>query len=453
MSLEKQIDAILESIDNADYPEGFASKYTMLECLSQHDGEETFLVQNAGGGQFIAKCFDRSVWTVNHAEEILSQLSHEGLPKWAESFENDKITVTVREYIEGVSLDRCVEDNDLTQQQIVGICVKLCDILAYLHHRDINQQNIIVRENGGIALIDFDIARFYRDESETDTVFVGTRAYAPPEQYGFSQTDVRSDIYSLGVLLRWLLTGSTRVNKNIRVYKLLQKIIDKCTALEPKERYSDAAQVKKALLRANPRSQIIQKTFEAACVLLVAGLLGFGGFKLYQAITYSPFDHIGDAIPYMPDEERADEAVKYMKQKYDTKLFDDPDAPSTYGLLKQAMVECYRLSHDYAYASAGENAVMEESPDYFLAWPWDDSQMLFCDIAQYAAVKVLDPEIVKDWSSVKEIDGMYPGVTVAKDFCERNGILTGVNNPTTIFVKDLALILANADRVFEAAGK
>ena len=111
------------------------------------------------------------------------------------------------------------------------------------------------------------------------------------------------------------------------------------------------------------------------------------------------------------------------------------------------------MSHDYAYASAGENAVMEESPDYFLAWPWDDSQMLFCDIAQYAAVKVLDPEIVKDWSSVKEIDGMYPGVTVAKDFCERNGILTGVNNPTTIFVKDLALILANADRVFEAAGK
>lgn len=114
MSLEKQIDAVLESIDNSGYPDGFVSKYIMLECLSRHDGEETFLVQNADGLKFIAKSFDRSIWTVNHSEKILSKLSHKGLPKWEEAFENEKMTVTVREYIEGVSLDRYVEDNELT---------------------------------------------------------------------------------------------------------------------------------------------------------------------------------------------------------------------------------------------------------------------------------------------------------------------------------------------------
>lgn len=249
------------------------------------------------------------------------------------------------------------------------------------------------------------------------------------------------------------MTGSTRVNKNIRVYKPLQKTIDKCTALEPDNRFSDVKQVKKALMQANPKSQGIHKILMTLCIVIAAGIICFGGYKIYQVITYSPFDHIGDAIPYMPDEERADEAVKYMKQKYDTDIFDDSDAPATYGMLKEVMTECYGLDHDYVYASAGEGAVLGESDVYFLAWPWDDSQMLFCDIAQYAAVKVHDPEIVKNWLSVKEIDGMYPGVTVAKDFCEKHGILTGVNNPTTIFVKDLALILANADRVFEAAGK
>ena len=67
---------MLEHIDNDNYPPELLSRYTMMECLSQHDGRETFLVQNAEGKQFIAKSFDRSVWTVNHAEEILSKLSH-----------------------------------------------------------------------------------------------------------------------------------------------------------------------------------------------------------------------------------------------------------------------------------------------------------------------------------------------------------------------------------------
>lgn len=401
MNLDKQIDELLGSIDNAAYPGEFLARYTMMECLSQHDGVETFLVMDQNEKKYIAKCFDRSVWSVNHTEDIMKTLCHSGLPMWKESFENEKMTVTVREYIDGVSLDRYCEDNKLGQNQIVDICVQLCDILSCLHnreepiiHRDVKPQNLIFREDGSVVLIDFDIARIYHEDNDTDTVPFVTKAYAPPEQFGYGQTDVRADIYSLGILLRWLMTGSVKANKNIRIYKPLQKIIDKCTAFSPQERFSNAEQVKKALLAANPRSQFIRK--------------------------------------------------------YGTHLFDNPDELATYGMLKEAMVELYGLDRDYVYASAEDGAVPAECDEYFLAWPWDDSQMLFSDIAQYAAVKVHDPSIVADWSSVKEIDGMYPGVIVAKRFCEEHGILTGVHNPTTIFVRDLALILANADRVFDA---
>ena len=119
-----------------------------------------------------------------------------GLPEYVATYENESMMVAVRKYVSGVSLDRYASENDISQQKAVDICLQLCDILMYLHHRDtpvihrdIKPQNIIIRSDGSIVLIDFDIARMLNSENETDTVFFGTRSYAPPEQYGFSQTD------------------------------------------------------------------------------------------------------------------------------------------------------------------------------------------------------------------------------------------------------------------------
>ena len=453
--MHEELRALLDACDDPGYPEEFSSEYTIMECLSDRNGVSTFLVQDRSDTPYIAKCYDKSLWTIRLGGDLLQALEHDGLPKAFASYENETMTVTLREYIEGTPLSRYALENDLTEHEIINICVQICDILGYLHHReapvihrDVKPQNIIVRPDGSIALIDFDIARVYRSGHDTDTVFFGTLAYAPPEQYGFSQTDARTDIYSLGVLLRWLLTGSTRENQNITVYRPLAKIIRKCTAFSPKERFSDVSQVRKALLQANPKARGLRIAATVLCAALAAGLTGFAGVKLYQAVTYTPFTE--GAIPaYLSDEERVDDAVAYMREKYDTTMFDETGDTATVGDLRAAMIDLYGLDRDYVY---GINEDMpRESDEFFMPWGWDDGQTVDRDIAVYAAVKAHDPAIVADWSSLKDDNGFYPGVRVAMAFAEETGILSGANQPGDIPLGDLALILANADRVFEAA--
>ena len=455
MKSEEELQAILDTYNDSCYPEEFLSGYTIMECLAERNGLCTFLVQDSSEEPFIAKCYDKRVCTLADHHTLLNGLQHKSLPKQTACFENDEMTVTVREYIEGIPLHRYAQDNTLSQQEIVQICVQLCDVLAYLHHRespiihrDIKPQNVIVRPDGSIVLIDFDIARVYRSDRDTDTMFFGTLAYAPPEQYGFSQTDARTDIYSLGILLRQLLTGSTKENPNIKIYRPLVRIVRKCTAFSPKERFADVSQVKKALLHANPKSQALRMAAIAVCAVLAVVLLTFTGVKIYQAVTYTPFTD--DAIPaYLPDEQRIAEAVTYMKDKYGTTAFDETDNIATVGDLRAAMIDLYGLNRDYVY---GINTEMpQESDAFFMPWGWDDVQTVDRDIAVYAAVKVHDPSIVADWSGIRDDNGYYPGARVAMAFAEKTGILTGVNRPGDITLGEMALILANADRVFEAA--
>ena len=95
--------------------------------------------------------------------------------------------------------------------------------------------------------------------------------------------------------------------------------------------------------------------------------------------------------------------------------------------------------------------VPEESDQYFLPWDFDPDHRLDRSVVTYAAIKAHDPAIVADWSGLKDDNGYYPGVRVADEFAQKTGILTGVNRPEDISMGEMALILANADRVFEAA--
>ena len=457
MSSDALLEAFLAEWDDSRYPREFLEEYALLECLSERGGIDTFLAQDRAGEKVVAKCYDKARWKSAVGGELLETLADAGLPRHIATYEGDAMTVSVREYIEGEPLHLYARKHELSEREIVRICVRLCEILAVLHHRaepiihrDIKPQNIIVRPDGDIALIDFDIARVYRRGGETDTMFFGTPAYAPPEQYGFSQTDARTDIYSLGILLRWLLTGSTKPNDNVRVYRPLEVIVEKCAGFSPKDRFADVDQVRRALLAANPKSQALIWARRIACVAIVVGLLAFGGVKLYQRITYTPFTR--DAIPaYLSDEERVTDAVAYLKQKYGTDMFDDTQAYGTFGDIRRAMIELYGLDADYV--NTVNTGVPEESEAFFLPWPVDNSQNVARSVMLYAAIKAHDPAIVADWSSLKDDNGYYPGVRVAEAFAERTGILTGANRPDDITVGEMALILANTDRVFDAAGK
>ncbi|MBQ1412350.1 MAG: serine/threonine protein kinase, partial [Clostridia bacterium] len=374
MEHDELLTSILNSDANEAYPAEFKAQYDIMECLSEQQGITTFLVMDHNGNSAVAKCYDRSLWTLSDNSAILSNLDHKGLPKQIASFENDDVLITVREYAEGIPLSRYAQENELPAEEIVRICPELCDILAYLHHRDepiihrdIKPQNIIIGPDGSVSLIDFDIARVYRAGHETDTVFFGTLAYAPPEQYGFSQTDARTDIYSLGIVLRWLLTGSTKQNKNVRIYRPLDRIIRRCTAFAPDDRFSDVSQVKSALLAANPKAQAVRLGGIILCALLCLGLLLYGGIRLYRYLTYTPFTD--DAIPgYMSDEERINDAVSYMKGKYSTSMFDEIDEIATVGDLRTAMIDLYGLDRDSVYAINED--MPQENEAYFMPWGW-----------------------------------------------------------------------------------
>ena len=451
--------ALAATYDGADYPPGFSERYVVMECLGEGLGCDTFLVQDHEGAPFVAKCYDKAVWQMSVDDDVLLQLDHPGIPKSVVAFHGEKMMVAVREYVEGVPLDRYAHDNDLSERDIAKLCAGLCDILDYLHrldppliHRDIKPQNVIVRDDGSVALIDFDIARTWREGSDTDTRFFGTVAYAPPEQYGFAQTDARADIYSLGVLLRYLLTGSPRANRNVRVCRPLEKVIDKCTAFDPNNRYSDVGQVKRGLSKANPRMRAISRAVAIICAVAVIALAVFGAVKAYEALTYSPFS--GEHVAAVADDDAAiADAVGYLKGKYGTKLFDDVDAVATVGLLRQALIELYGFNRDYVYAHQDEGELPGEGDgSYFLPWGWSDAQNIARDYAAYAAVKARDPSLVAEdkWTVLKDDTGEYPGARVAALICEERGITDGVGRPFDITVGELALILANADRSFGA---
>lgn len=438
------------------YPDAFLVRYDQLECLASHRGLDTFLVCDKRGEHlYVAKCYHRAVYPDAQETGILRTLSHDGLPAFADAFQNERMTCTVRAYIKGTPLNQYAQERSLTRDEIVVLCVKLCDILIYLHeqtppiiHRDIKPQNVIVREDGSVALIDFDTARTYKNEADVDTLFFGTKGYAPPEQYGFAQTDCRADIYSFGILLRFLLTGSTRENPNVRVYPPLGRILSKCTAFSPKERFSDMRTVKKALLAANPKSQFLRKSLAAVCALAACALLAFGGVKLYRYVTFDPFAD-GHIPLVMQDDARVADAVSYLQEKYNTHLFDETSAYMTIGIMKDALVEMYGMDYDYAHTPSIIDPPAE-NPDCFMPWSLGDEQYFDRKHMAYFATKIYWPEVAADWSSLKEAPDVYPGILVSMTWCEAHGILTGVKRPDDITRGEAAIALANADRVFDA---
>ncbi|MEA4921025.1 MAG: protein kinase [Clostridiaceae bacterium] len=281
--------------DASRFPEGFLDRYDQLECLASGRGTETFLVRQKDGEKlFVAKCYDKTIYSFIHESGILRGISHKCLPAFEDELESDDTVCIIREYIEGTPLDRYAGQKSLTENQSALIALGLCDILTYLHkreppviHRDIKPQNIIIREDGRPVLIDFDIARVYDSGARTDTQFFGTRDYAPPEQYGFSQTDCRADIYSLGVLLGWMLTGETdsrEVSDKLGESRFAH-IYKKCTAFSPEDRYPSAEKLERELKHAleNHRKSRLAVAAAFACVLFFfAGFVTgrYSAFKL-----------------------------------------------------------------------------------------------------------------------------------------------------------------------------
>ena len=179
----------------------------------------------------------------------LQEIDCPHLPKIYGIQEQDGQVYVLEEYIQGDTLAFLLEGSPLTQAQTEEISMQICEALKILHglgavHRDIKPENIIIRGNEAV-LIDFDVSRLVKPENHTDTQIMGTTGYAAPEQYGFSQTDARADIYAMGILINEMLTGQ-HPSKRLEAGPL-RPIIERCIEVNVDKRYPTAEELHRAI--------------------------------------------------------------------------------------------------------------------------------------------------------------------------------------------------------------
>ncbi|MBC8539207.1 serine/threonine protein kinase [Christensenellaceae bacterium NSJ-63] len=166
--------------------------------------------------------------------------------------EADGTLLILEEFIEGTTLANILQTRLFTPKETVLIAKQICYGLHVLHskgivHRDIKPENIIFDQNhdNRVIIIDFSAARIFKKYHEKDTQVMGTVGYAAPEQFGEAQTDARSDIYALGILLNVMLTGAHP--SKCLAKGSLSKIIQKCINPIPSKRFNSVLELAKKL--------------------------------------------------------------------------------------------------------------------------------------------------------------------------------------------------------------
>ncbi len=244
----------------------FNDRYLIEGILGQGGMGTVYLARNINTDTFwaIKEFNSQNGLDVDFMAEpnLLRKLEHPALPRLFDIVEQDGKLYMIFDYINGISLDKKLEsEGRIASGIVIEWAIQLCKALEYLHgqepnpiiYRDMKPSNIILTGNGTLKLIDFGIAREYKPNSSADTVFIGTRGYAAPEQYGTGQTGAASDIYSLGITLHQLLTGKNPAEppyglKPIRYYDdslspVLETIIEKCTCENTEDRYQSASEL------------------------------------------------------------------------------------------------------------------------------------------------------------------------------------------------------------------
>ena len=185
--------------------------------------------------------------------EQLASVRIEGVPAVKECVADDGKLIVVEEYVQGRSLKQVLDEQGLlNEEQAYEIAVQLVDILVRLHqlesaivHRDIKPSNIIIEKNGHVNLIDFNAARHVNADKNEDTRMLGTVYFAAPEQFGFGQSDERTDIYGLGATINYIMTGD-KPGAGIAECRF-SDILKKCIMVDAKDRYQSAEELRGVL--------------------------------------------------------------------------------------------------------------------------------------------------------------------------------------------------------------
>lgn len=255
-----------ESLNDAQVMHAMAldDMYHVQSVLARGAGELTELVTIEGAGPFVRKKIPaemarRGVWSA------LGLCSCTRLPRVEATYELPDQFVVVYDYVPGKTAESLVKESGvLPEAEATRIASEVCEAAGALHelgviHRDISPRNIVVSADGA-HLIDLGIARLRVEGAVRDTNALGTYGFAAPEQYGFEQTDARSDVYSIGCVLGYLLTGlvpnadgyQEALADEAHVSAQVRTIVQKACSFEPSSRYQSAAELSAALRGEKP---------------------------------------------------------------------------------------------------------------------------------------------------------------------------------------------------------
>lgn len=336
----------------------------MLKVGTVLDGKyEILKVIGEGGMSVVYLAIDRRLkkqWAIKEVKEntpnyamtirnfiievnFLRQLEHPALPRIVDIIENKYV---VMDYIDGINLFDVVKCYGVQDQEsVIDWGIQLCKILMYLHNRkkpiifrDLKPGNIMLTSNGDIKLIDFGIAREVKEESEQQTSILCTKGFAAPEQLvKEGRIDVRTDIYSLGVTLYYLLT---KKNPSLAPYKIypireinpqlstgLEKIIIKCTKSNPNERYNSVEEVLYALenydkidseyiLRQKRKLKIFIGTVTLSIFFLISTLVSYMGINNQKLNDYNTMliNANTEVSKSIANDKFSEDAVKYYEE-------------------------------------------------------------------------------------------------------------------------------------------
>jgi len=252
-------------------PAGRGGMSAVYQAVDTQYGNRRVALKEMSQGHLNANELAEATARFHQEARLLGSLHHPNLPRIYDAFSEYGRSYLVMDYIDGKTLLQLLKDagrRPLPIAQVLDYATQLCDVLAYLHalnppviFRDLKPTNVMVTENGHVVLIDFGIARFFKEGQAQDTVYLGSPGYAPPEQHGISQTNPRSDLYALGATLHCCLTGRDPYHADDRfafppVRQLnplvpieLDQLIQRLVSMDERQRPTSALEVQQELLK------------------------------------------------------------------------------------------------------------------------------------------------------------------------------------------------------------
>ena len=224
----------------ASFQEIMSDRFVFVKTVSQSADKTAVVLRHKDSGTEIVRLRCQGNADVYKA---LQSIRHPNLPVVYSVTQQDDCIEVIEAYVPGLTVAEVLQTGLYTEDGVRTVIREICSALDTLHaahiiHRDIKPENVVIEPNGQVCLIDFDAARIYKSYQPQDTSLIGTAGFAAPEQYGFNQTDPRSDIFTLGILMNVMLTGE-HPSKRLYAGKL-RRVIETCIRIDPNMRYGSA---------------------------------------------------------------------------------------------------------------------------------------------------------------------------------------------------------------------